>query len=906
MKTFPAHTAFKYPWRKYQQRVLHELEDHLEDAHLHIVAPPGSGKTVLGLEVARRLNQPTLILAPTIAIRNQWIQRFTELFLQTNSTPEWISRDIRQPKFMTVVTYQGLHAACNNFGVVEEDGEEEAEAQPLEPDPAFSNFEKIIQGLQAQDIKTIVVDEAHHLKRDWWHTLSKIKARIEPVIVGLTATPPYDVSATEWQRYLDLNGPVDAEIAVPELVIEGDLCPHQDYVYFSKPTKNEHQRIGAYRDNMRDLFQAIQSDDVLITAIEQHPIWQDPNAHLDWIYTNLPHYSACLIFLKAVGRVIPESHLEVIGDKDFQIPKLDYSWLETLLDFYLYKEKEHFNAFEEHKEQLENRLRRYGAIERKQINFVHNHKVTSFLKSSISKLDSINRIVEFEYQQLGSDLRLVILSDYIRKEFLVESTSNELELNKIGIIPIFEQLRRANSNKKKLGVLTGSIIILPQTALSAFNIKAAAQNLGTVPFGPVPYDADYVIIRPSEQMKHHIVHLVTQIFQEGHIEVLIGTKSLLGEGWDAPAINTLILATFVGSFVLSNQMRGRAIRTQKGNATKTANIWHLVCVDPTSPFGGDDLELLHRRFRSFVGVSFKEESGIENGMDRLAIPPAIHQTAVLTAKNEEMLEAAGDRASLQRRWDNALEKGVTLVEELKIPFPEERGYKTVKALYYFKTIRNLIATLISGLISFGTEAINELLRVVGKVKSAKELLIAIAVFGAIGFLYFGRLTYKTLRLYLKYRDISKDVQHIGEALLQALIKAGVIQGHSVGLKVVTSISEQGMIYAHLEGGNTFEKSSFIAALKEIVDPISNPRYVIIRKSTFLQFIDQRDYHAVPEVLGRNKAIAEFFSEQWEKTVGPCELIFTRSVEGRKLLLKSRIQSLSAQFEPVSQHASIWR
>ncbi len=101
--------------------MLDDLEDHLTDGHLHVIAPPGSGKTVLGLEVAIRLNKPTLILAPTIAIRNQWIQRFCELFLQTNQIPEWISRDIRNPKFMTVVTYQGLHAACNNWRIDEEE-----------------------------------------------------------------------------------------------------------------------------------------------------------------------------------------------------------------------------------------------------------------------------------------------------------------------------------------------------------------------------------------------------------------------------------------------------------------------------------------------------------------------------------------------------------------------------------------------------------------------------------------------------------------------------------------------------------------------------------------------------------------------------------------------------------------
>ena len=109
---FPIPPRFKFPWRTYQERVLGELDEHLEDDHLHVIAPPGSGKTILGLEVAIRLNKPTLILAPTIAIRNQWIQRFCELFLDVTEVPDWISRDIKKPGLLTVSTYQGLHAAC--------------------------------------------------------------------------------------------------------------------------------------------------------------------------------------------------------------------------------------------------------------------------------------------------------------------------------------------------------------------------------------------------------------------------------------------------------------------------------------------------------------------------------------------------------------------------------------------------------------------------------------------------------------------------------------------------------------------------------------------------------------------------------------------------------------------------
>jgi len=96
--SFPAGIIFKYPWRSYQERVLSESQEHLVDNRLHIVAAPGSGKTVLGLEVIRRLNKPTLILVPTLTLRDQWIDRFVTLFLPEGSEcPDWISTDIRNP-----------------------------------------------------------------------------------------------------------------------------------------------------------------------------------------------------------------------------------------------------------------------------------------------------------------------------------------------------------------------------------------------------------------------------------------------------------------------------------------------------------------------------------------------------------------------------------------------------------------------------------------------------------------------------------------------------------------------------------------------------------------------------------------------------------------------------------------
>ncbi|MBK8392261.1 MAG: hypothetical protein IPL23_24695 [Saprospiraceae bacterium] len=66
---------------------------------------------------------------------------------------------------------------------------------------------------------------------------------------------------------------------------------------------------------------------------------KNPIEQLDWIYNNLSYYSAFLIFLKSNEKEIPETHLGIIGDQKFEIPKLNHEWIEILLDFYLYKER---------------------------------------------------------------------------------------------------------------------------------------------------------------------------------------------------------------------------------------------------------------------------------------------------------------------------------------------------------------------------------------------------------------------------------------------------------------------------------------------------------------------------------------------------------------------------------------
>ena len=109
---FDEKIKFKYSWRPYQAKVLQEVDKYVDDKRINIVAAPGSGKTVLGLELARRLGKAVLILSPTVTIKNQWIDRFVTLFMPEGSAkPDWISDSVYKLSYFNSITYQGLHYA---------------------------------------------------------------------------------------------------------------------------------------------------------------------------------------------------------------------------------------------------------------------------------------------------------------------------------------------------------------------------------------------------------------------------------------------------------------------------------------------------------------------------------------------------------------------------------------------------------------------------------------------------------------------------------------------------------------------------------------------------------------------------------------------------------------------------
>src|SRR5215475_7457724 len=63
----------------------------------YLVVPPGGGKTLIGLEAARRAGRTTLVLCPNTAIQAQWIAQWAAAFSPPDDARATAGRDLPTP-----------------------------------------------------------------------------------------------------------------------------------------------------------------------------------------------------------------------------------------------------------------------------------------------------------------------------------------------------------------------------------------------------------------------------------------------------------------------------------------------------------------------------------------------------------------------------------------------------------------------------------------------------------------------------------------------------------------------------------------------------------------------------------------------------------------------------------------
>ena len=799
----------------------------------------------------------------------------------------------KQNNSFTVATYQALHSAMNQVvgdGLIE-DTDDTAQQEHFN----FQDFD-IRKTFEDKDLGTLCLDECHHLRNEWWKSLEIFRKSFPKIkMISLTATPPYEGEPALWERYISMCGEIDEEITVPELVKEGTLCPHQDYVYFAFPTMEERTQLDQFEKQKLNFLTKLSTDINFSNTIQSSPALSNQISD-DELLANPKYLSAILIFLRSKELPFPQRFQELLAAK--ALPTFTLEWFETLLNGIIFQVPNWFGFTEEALNQLKSDLKANGLIERNQVKLIRNKKQDVLLNQSLGKLNAVRDIFKAEYQALGSNLRQLVLTDFIRKDFQVHLGDKNAQFTQLGVLSYFESIRREMIEQSwtvPVAVLTGSLVIIPTSAKEHLERLIPNSRLSYDVIGQLSQE-DYLKVSISGSY-HDLVTALTQLFQDGYIKVIIGTKSLLGEGWDAPCVNSLILASFVGSFMLSNQMRGRAIRVWPDNPNKTSNIWHLVSIN-LSPrrwfeFQDDeekydetlelrlyglspDLDLLDRRMTQFLGLHYQEPT-IESGIDRLDLNQLTFSQKGLEKLNQNAITLSQKRQELKDRWQEAL----PLNEEMEVANEVEVD-KQFLPLAYLNDWKKALLLFQALVVSFNIYDASKY--VIGGSLSNFNLTILLLAVIALAIVW-GR--------YAIYKSPYKRLEVFGEAIHQALLDAGQIETKESAPRVVRD-SKQALYNAiYLKGASMKEKEIFAQAITEFFAPIENQRYIL---KASRKVVDQTEYFAVPSMFERRKDDATAFLERIQKSVGKYDLIYTRSAQGRPILLEARIKALGNKQE----------
>lgn len=910
---------FKGSWRDYQKRILDNLSFHLRDKKLHVVAAPGAGKTTLGIEVISRINRPTLILSPTNTIKNQWKDRICSAFLDEKDY-SIVSTNIREPKYITVTTYQALLSAF--CGVKEdekepqtyEENDEETDTDSIISSRRFNDkkADEIIKILKDAKVSLLCFDEAHHLRKEWWKALTYLNENLNPEqTLALTATPPYDADLNEWNRYEELCGEIDEVISIPELVQNNDLCPHQDFIYFSRLRESEKELIKKHQQTAMEFIDKITKDTEVIKYLSRMNFLIHTDDEVEKILDDPEFYVSVVSLLHQQGFPITREFTTLFNAKEKDIQKFDMSQAGRFLNGFLITKADEFKGLEEKIEKYLALAKHSGLLHNKKIVLNESVKIQHQIASSTGKIDSVVEIAQIETESLGKDLRMVVLADYIKDK----DTDN----THLGVVPIWRALKdKFTPEQISLGVLCGSLILLPKVKQNDFNnlLKDNDVDISGISVTSYAEDENYLKITPKETTKNIIVRLITEMFNKGYLTVLVGTQALLGEGWDAPSINSLILSSTVSSYMLSNQMRGRAIRIDKNNPDKISNIWHLASIGlPTgktlseilfTPVTTDfdqrdennslfyDYNQLTKRFEGFEAPSYYDRHEICNGLNRVLSEKEINKLVTekgekaFTELNRQAVELAKNRAQTRQWWDNALNLGYNNAQ-MKLRTGVETETMHLRTLTYngYRQIINSIFWLMMSIV-FSVPLRNAF----GFYVDGIIVIVFLFIFTKIGLKY------------LKTGSVAGVMKQIAIVMLETLSYHDYIKSSikNVGLSVT---QDNDGVYVSCANLPTEENNLFIKCLREFLDPVENPRYLFIRHGSMLGQ-RQTDYFSIPAILSNRKKDTDVFKSLWEKYIGECEIIYTRNTQGRMTLLKARKNAFSDMNRPKSKRLSKWQ
>lgn len=889
---------------------------------LHIVAPPGSGKTVLGLYVWSQLvRRRALVLSPNSAIQAQWAAK-TALFETRDGRPvtEHISMDPATPAMLTSLTYQAVSLprrgdatldaqALNQWreALIEAgqaSGREEADLwiedlrrhSPVYYEERLSAYRKrareeqslggavagtlhgssraLLDRLAAHAVGLIILDECHHLMGHWGRVLADAEALFEaPVVLGLTATPPDHAGRknVDVERYARFFGPVDYETPTPAVVKDGFLAPYQDLVHMVRPSHDEQVFLSGVDREFRGLVArlcvpapsaAAPPDDAAAPPARVAPLPEWTLRMLaerrlpigvmkDWrsFEQRDPEFArAARIFLAWRQTPLPPD-----------VPPIDAAALNedeiavfvSLLDRYVRHalRRSPAEVDRELADRVIQQLRIFGVQVTETGAQACASPVSRVLAYSRSKIAALPAILAVERAALGDRIRAVVITDYEKSSATSPEIGRLLDAEAGGAIAAFRALLVDPATDELNPVLvTGSAVLLdddlaPRLEQAAREWLAERKIDVALTLGQ---EEGFRVLRGAgrDWAPRVYVEMLTELFQRGLTRCLVGTRGLLGEGWDASRINVMIDLTTVTTSMTVNQVRGRSIRLDPQDPSKLADNWDVVCVAPELTKGLDDYQRFRRKHDSLFGVT--EDGAVEKGVGHVHAaftemrPEALE--SALNPLNEEMLTRPGRREEVRGLWriGQRYQAQPTHALELRAANTGRRGFPPFRG---------------------------------ARVEWAADSLL----------------------------------QAISKAVLAALREAKLIQGPG---SVHVGERAGGYVRAFLAGAKQEESALFAAALREAVGPLERPRYVIPRyvdsidetwisrlmPSLMKRYFQKRRrrmemLHAVPTEFGRSKELAGLYERHWNRHVSPGVAVFTQRGDGVQLLAGAQRRGL---------------
>jgi len=242
---------FNQTFYHYQNEILKTFQKELErwDNKIHIVAPPWSWKTIIGIEIMRELflkkEWISLILVPNTVLQKQWKDKINKFFIEENEDiEELISFDLDKIKKVNILTYQLISG---------QNRKESTKKNKILNKKILKYFNDIKQIW----VSSIVLDEAHHLTAWWSKVIFDFYMTLEkPYVVWLTATPPFDdIDYFSLDKnYIDLLWEVDYYIPTPAIIKSGKLAPYNDIIQFVELPENSLEMLKEKKEKLDNLI----------------------------------------------------------------------------------------------------------------------------------------------------------------------------------------------------------------------------------------------------------------------------------------------------------------------------------------------------------------------------------------------------------------------------------------------------------------------------------------------------------------------------------------------------------------------------------------------------------------------------------------------------------------------------